>query len=151
VISSDRLLTFEIAGTLYALPIHGILEVAEKGRITCIPTLPVRTAGVMNWHGDALPVVAPGLVLEREEAPGAEPTLEAAEHVIVVSDRAGESAQLGIPVDRVHGLVDGTLRRGQGGGELIVERRRVRGRVVSVIDPRQWVARAQRVIESVAH
>jgi chemotaxis signal transduction protein len=150
VTAADRLLTFEIAGTIFALPIHGVLEVAEAGRITCIPTLPPHTAGVMNWHGDALPVVAPRLVLDREDGPDA-PTPLTAEHVVVVSDRSGESAMLGIPVDRVIGLVDGTSRRGSGGSELIVERRRVRGRVVSVLDPRQWVARAESVIESVAH
>jgi chemotaxis signal transduction protein len=150
VTASDRLLTFEIAGTIFALPIHGVLEVAEAGRITCIPTLPTDTAGVMNWHGDALPVVAPRRVLGREEEdPNPRPL--ATEHVVVVSDRSGESAVLGIPVDRVLGLVDGTTRRGQGGDELVVERRRVRGRVVSVLDPRQWVARAESVIQGATH
>ncbi|MGH0037100.1 MAG: chemotaxis protein CheW [Myxococcota bacterium] len=146
---SDRLLTFEIDGSIFALPIHGVLEVAEGGRITCIPTIASDTAGVMNWHGDALPVVAPRHVLGRE-APE-ERTALASEHVVVVSDRNGESALLGIPVDRVLGLVDGSVHRGQGGGELIVERRRVRGRVVSVLDPRQWVAQAESVIQSAAH
>ena len=141
--SEDRLLTFEVAGTIYALPIGGVIEVAEGGRVTCVPTLPADSAGVMTWHGDALPVVAPRHLFADDAI---ETRLET-EHVLVVSDRDGESARLGMPIDRVFGLVDGAGGR-RASGELIVERRRVRGRVVSVLDPGQLVARAEGVIES---
>ncbi len=151
--ASDRLLTFEIDGTIYALPIHGVLEVAEAGPVACVPTLPPDAAGVVNWHGDALPVVAPHRVLDRDErrrTDDAAPHGLESEHVVVVSDRSGESAQLGIPIDRVLGLVDGSIQRAKADGALVVERRRVRGRVVNVLDPAQWVARAKNVIENAA-
>jgi hypothetical protein len=69
--------------------------------------------------------------------------------VLVVSRRDDEPAQLGLPIDRVIGLVDGS-RRHRGGGRLIVERRPVEGRVVSVLDPRRLVERAMEVIGRVA-
>lgn len=139
--AADRLLTFDVGGVLYALPIHGVLEVAESGRVACVPTLPRQMAGVINWHGDALPVVSPELLLV--EGSEARESLET-DHVLVVPDAGGETAQLGLPVDRVVGLVDGSFRRGS--GDLVVERRRMRGRVVSVLDPRALLERAGRIV-----
>jgi hypothetical protein len=73
----------------------------------------------------------------------------AGRHVLVVSARDDEPAQLGIPIDRVIGLVDGP-RCPRGVGRLVVERRPVEGRVVSVLDPCRLVERAIEVIEQVA-
>ena len=53
----ERLLTFEIAGALFAMPITGVLEVAERSGTARIPTVPESIASVMNYRGDALPVV----------------------------------------------------------------------------------------------
>ncbi len=54
----ERLLTFEIAQSLYALPISGVVEVAEvDDDLAAIPTLPAEVGGVINFHGDALPVL----------------------------------------------------------------------------------------------
>ncbi|MCZ6784676.1 MAG: chemotaxis protein CheW [Proteobacteria bacterium] len=142
---ADRLLTFDVGGCVYALPIAGVLEVAEAAPMTCVPTLPRRCGGVMNWHGDALPVINPALLFD-----GVGTTLDAAEYVLVVSDRGDENARLGFPVDRVLGLVDGlpgSLSRAEAPAELVVERRPVEGRIVNVLDTRALVARAQRVIE----
>ena len=66
--------------------------------------------------------------------------------VLIVSARDDEPAQLGLPIDRVIGLIDG--EPGRGGGQLVVERRPVEGRVVNVLDPRRLVTRAHEVIES---
>jgi len=145
--TSDRLLSFEITGTVYALPIAEVLEVTQAERITCIPTLPRSAAGVMNWHGDALPVVSPRMVLD-EGGPVSEGDL-VLEHVLVVSDRPDAAARLGLPIDRVIGLVDG-VGSGMRGNDLVVERRPVDGRVVCVLDPRRLVARAEQVIEQQA-
>ena len=150
-----RLLTFEVGGAVYALPIASVLEVAEATSVTCVPSLAGRIGGVMNWHGDALPVLASRLLLV--EAPSTEDSApvpgEAAderfsvgEHVLVVSDRRDDSARMGLPIDRVIGLVDAGGLRGRPQG-LIVERRPVDGRVVSVLDPRRLVERAEQVIE----
>ena len=68
----ERLLTFEIAGHIYALPIDGILEVAEGSEPSVVPTLSAAHAGVMNWHGEALPVVAGQMLLEATSPPDGE-------------------------------------------------------------------------------
>lgn len=159
---AERLLTFEVRAAVYALPIAEVHEVAEAQRICCVPTIARDQVGIMNWHGDALPVVSAPLLLEvcDDESPPEEPPAGLAEdrlerrvlegqHVLVVSARDDEAARLGMPIDRVIGLVDGPRWR-RGGGRLVVERRSVEGRVVSVLDPRRLVARAAEVIERVA-
>jgi len=100
--SQNRLLTFEIGSSLFALPIGAVYEVAEMAELACIPTLPRDVAGVINYRGDALPVVRRERLLE----PGAG-ALEAPQHVLVISDRAGSPPCLGLEVDRVLGFVDG--------------------------------------------
>ena len=165
---SERFLTFEVESSVYALPIAEVHEVAQATRICCVPTISRELVGVMNWHGDALPVVSTPLLLDGcEDIPCAEGDVGEAEdcdiqdepagtvsvlggaHVLVVSSRDDEQAQLGLPIDRVIGLVDGPRRR-RGGGRLVVERRPVEGRVVSVLDPRRLVARATELIERVS-
>ena len=154
----------------YALPIAEVHEVAETVRICCVPTISQDLVGVMNWHGDALTIVATSLLFdgleieglaaedpsddegdevtqtrESVEPPAASAGL-AAPHVLVVSGRVDEPACLGLPIDRVIGLVDGVRRRREG-RRLVVERRPVDGRVVNVLDPRRLVLRATEVIE----
>ena len=54
--AEGRLLTFELGGSLYALPIGCIVEVAEAGALACIPTLPPDTpAGVPHGPVDGPP------------------------------------------------------------------------------------------------
>ena len=72
-LESIRLITFEVGGTCYGLPIGDVLEVAEIGRICCVPTLPPTLGGVMNHHGDALPVVRPAALFEVDAADLPEP------------------------------------------------------------------------------
>jgi chemotaxis signal transduction protein len=159
IANADRLLTFEVGASLYALPIESVLEVAEADRLTCVPGVSERVAGVMNWHGDPLPIVASRLLLTgggtndpedlRMPGPtvgdeGMAPILR--EQVLVVSDRAEEAGRLGMSVDRVVGLVEGRAGpvRSQ---HVVVERRPMDGRVVSVLDPHRLVARAEEIIE----
>jgi chemotaxis signal transduction protein len=170
---AERFLTFEVESAVYALPIAEVHEVAEVKQICCVPTIGRDLVGVMNWHGDALPVVSTPVLLQGpdEVEPGEDEALEereesevegavqaeaetpsrtlAGQHVLVVSSRDDEPAQLGLPIDRVIGLVDGPRRR-RGGGRLVVERRPVEGRVVSVLDPRRLVELATQVIERIA-
>jgi purine-binding chemotaxis protein CheW len=137
----ERLLTFEVAGEFYALPIGGVLEVAEVGPMTCIPTLPTRIGRVMNYHGDALPVVSCCSLFEIDES-----RLSGPSNVLVLTDRNSDVARLGIPVDRVLGLVDGAAAESKG-AEPIAERRSIQGRMANVIDPPCLVAYAREVIE----
>lgn len=137
----ERLLTFEVGSSLYALPIECVLEVAEVGELACIPTLPAAIGGVVNLHGDALPVI------RRAELFGvAEEGLPAPAHLLVVAGRSDGVARLGVPVDRTVGLVDG-CGAASGSGELVALRRPLGDRVLAILDPRVLVARAREAIE----
>jgi len=140
--AEDRLLTFELAGDLYAIPIAGVLEVANAGRVTSIPTLPTSVGGVINYHGDALPVLNCASLFDVNDA-----ELGETGTILVISERVGQSARLGIHIDRVLGLVDGAAAAMSGAKE-IAERRSIQGRVASVLDPQRLVSRARDVIES---
>jgi len=140
--AEERLLTFEVAGDFYAMPIAGVLEVAEAGRLTCIPTLPTRIGGVINHHGDALPVINCASLFDVNEADLGEPEI-----ILVIGGGTGEAAQLGIPIDRVLGLVDGAAAA-LPGAKAVAERRSIQGRVASVLDPERLVSQARNVIES---
>lgn len=151
----DRLLMFLFEDVRYALPIAWVVEVAEKDRVTSVPSLALPIGGVMNWHGEALPLIATELLLgrHRDEAGatpfGAATTVGyAQDQILVVADKPGSLARLGMPVDRVIGLVPGQgydARKGEG---LVVERRPVDGRIVHILDPVALVARGAEVIES---
>ena len=71
-VAGQRLLTFEIGAAVYALPIADVLEVAEVAPMACIPTLSRQVAGVVNHHGDALPVMSREALFELNtgELPG---------------------------------------------------------------------------------
>jgi chemotaxis signal transduction protein len=137
----DRLLTFEVGSALYALPIAGVLEVAEVGAMACIPTLSRKVGGVVNHHGDALPVIRRSSLFEVEESELPEPT-----HLLVVADLPWGGAHLGLPVDRVVGLAEGRGARSRG-SHLVAERRPIDGRLAGILDPQRLVERAREVIE----
>lgn len=137
-----RLLTFEIAGAAYALPIADVLEVSEVSRTACIPTLPPSVAGVVNHHGDALPVVSCQALFGAQEGPASEPT-----HLLVIGEGAlGESGRLGLPVDRVLGLASlgEPVPRN---GALVAARRPIDGRIVHILCTGRLLARAAQAIE----
>ena len=159
VSDADRLLTFQFEDVNYALPIAWVVEVAEKDRVTGVPSLALPVGGVMNWHGEALPLVATELLLgrDRDEAGatpfGAATTVGyAQEQILVISSAANRGARLGMPVDRVVGLVDGGGDpKGRLGENVVIERRPVDGRIVHILDPMTLVARGEEVIESATH
>ena len=135
-----RLVLFEVAGSAYALPIADVLEVADWAPPAAIPTLTPAIAGVVNHHGDALPVVSREALLETEAI------ATAPENLLVLGSRGAESGRLGIPVDRVIGLADAPIGVPEAEG-IVVERRPVRGRIVAVLDAARLLEKAARVIE----
>ena len=140
--ATDRLLTFEIAGALFALPISDVLEVAEPSGEACIPSVPAEVACVMTYRGDALPVVRRERILTLEETPGD----ERPENLLVISDRTTAAPRLGLEVDRVLGLEDSPAVRSRD-GSVVAERRPMAGRVACILDPARVVERAREVIE----
>jgi chemotaxis signal transduction protein len=137
--ADGRLLAFELAGTLFALPISGVVEVAEIARIAPVPMLPRETFGVVNHHGDALPVVFGGALLSLATA--SSPT-----HLLVLAGDADDPERYGLPVDRVVGLVTGGTAPART-TELVAERRPHEGRLMSVLDPRRLLARASELVD----
>ncbi len=138
---TGRLLAFEVAGSLYALPIGCVVEVSEVEPLACIPTLPAEVGGVMNHHGDALPVLRRGVLLGVTEDELPEPA-----HVLAVTARASGGPRVGVPVDRIVGFVDGAPATARG-EDPVAERRAVEDRVLFVLDPQRLVARAKDQIE----
>ncbi len=139
--TQERLLTFEVGGSIYALPIACVLEVAEVATMACIPMFPPTTAGAINHHGDALPVMRRGALLDVREAELPEPA-----HILVITAGPTDGARLGMPVDRIVGLVDGPGAVAHG-SDAVAERRQIDDRVVSILDPERLMARAREEIE----
>ena len=142
---SQRLMIFEVSDESFALPISAILEVVEQSGVRGVPTLPKEKGGVMNWHGEALPVIAPHLLLDGEAME--ERANDEVQPFLVVTDRPEGGRQLGLPIDSVRGLVDGECGRPQG-EEVIVEKRPLDGHVVSIVNPQRLLARAEEVIQT---
>jgi len=139
----SRMLAFELGGALFALPISGVVEVAESARIAPVPMLPRASFGVVNHHGDALPVVFGSGLLEFSGA-------SAPTHLLVLAGDADDPDRYGLPVDRIVGLVAGEAKVARGESP-VAERRQHEGRVMSVIDPRRLMACAlARVEESMS-
>jgi chemotaxis signal transduction protein len=141
----ERLLAFEVGGTAYAVPIADVSEVTELGRISAVPTLPQQVGGVMNHQGDALPVLFRSALFDVAADSLVEP-----QHVLVLAQNQDDRGALGVPVDRVLGLVDGAGGVARG-ADAVVERRPIDGRVVTVLDARRLLERAAETIEKSVH
>ena len=139
--TATRLILFEVGGAPYALPIGDVLEVRERGEHIAIPSLPPGVAGVVNYHGEALPVISAEALFEGVDGP------PNSEHLLVLTARDREAGQLGLPVDRVLGLADAPLGSGATGG-WIRERLALRGRVVGVLDAERTLERAEGIFQS---
>lgn len=138
----SRLVTFEVAQTIYGVPIADVIEVAEVTAPACVPTLPPSRVGVVNHHGDALPVVSRGLAFQADES-----ALAAPQHLLVLGERDGDGARVGLPVDRVLGLVDAGSDMAAPSQGLVVERRPVGGRLVHVLSTSRLLARVAESVE----
>lgn len=137
--AESRMLAFELGNTLFALPISGVVEVAERARVAPVPLLPRASFGVVNHHGDALPVVFGGALLEfgGESAPT---------RLLVLAGDADDPDRYGLPVDRILGLVPGSAAHSHSESP-VAERRPHEGRVLNVLDPRRLLARASALVE----
>ena len=140
--SGERLLSFEIQGQLFAMPISDVLEVADMSDRSCVPSVPRTLACVVNYRGDALPVVRREHLLEIQ--PESDDT--SAEHILVLTDSRTNTACLGLDVDRVLGFIDGPGAKARGSNP-VAERRPEQGRVAHILDPARLIERARNVIE----
>src|SRR5436190_24269224 len=85
-------------GEHYALPVDGVLEVAEVTQVTPVPGAPAAILGVANLRGQIIPVVDLALLLglRARYAPAR----------IVVAEQAGRRAGLAVETVTDVGLVD---------------------------------------------
>lgn len=140
IVSPGRLLAFELAGCLYALPIADVAEVAEVGELAAVPMLPRAVGGVMNHHGDAL-LVMDGCVLLERTRDATRP-----QHLLILARDPDDPDRFGVPVDRIHGLVDGPPVAARGPSP-IAARRPLGDRLLHVLDPRRLLERAAATVE----
>ena len=137
---SDRLLAFELGGALYALPIMDVAEVTDVPDIAAVPMLSREIGGVVNYHGDALPIVFGSALLELEERDGHH-------HLLVLARDVDDPKRYGLPVDHIHGLIDGQPGHTRTPGSVVCERRPHGERLMSVLDPEELFERAVSMIE----
>ena len=135
--ASTRLILFEVAEAVYAFPIADVLEVLENCTRAGIPTIAPAVGGVVNHHGEALPVISAGALFG---APSGE--IEA-DHLLVLGGIGTEAGQLGVPVERVLGLADAELDDAPG-PTWIRDRITLDNRVVAVLDAARCLDRAER-------
>ena len=115
---------------------------ARSSERSCIPSVPRSLACVVNYRGDALPVVRREHLLDV----GAEEEDGAAEHILVLTDSRTDTARLGLDVDRVLGFIEGPGAKARG-DDPVAERRPEQGRVANILDPARLIERARNVIE----
>ncbi len=136
----DRLLAFELCGSLYALPIAEIAEVTELHELASVPMVHRRVGGVVNHHGDAVPIVYGDALLEVEQG-----TYADERPLLILARDPDDPNRYGVPVDKIEGLIEGPPSVARGSGP-IAERRPHEGRMVCVLDPARLLDRAKEVI-----
>jgi len=126
-----QLLTFEIAGTPYAVPVERVREIVRIRPITPVPRVPIEVRGVISLRGEIVEVVHLRRRLELEPV---EPTRKT--RIIVVSSETGQVA--GILVDSVREVLrvsENTINPASSGETNCVEALCVRGdEFVSLVD-----------------
>ncbi len=139
---SERLLAFELCDALYALPIADVAEVAELDQLASVPMVHHRVGGVVNHHGDAVPIVFGDALFgaHRSRYPIERPLL-------ILAKDPDDPDRYGVPVDRILGLIDGPPAHALE-ADPVAERRPLDGRMVSVLDPKRLLERAAEVISN---
>lgn len=97
----EQQLAFRVAGKSYCVPARRVLEIGRKPVLTRVPNAPSSLAGLMNFHGAAIPVVRLAVLLKDSEDEPAAPDL----NVIIYDDQT--------PVAL---LVDGVQRLNEAAG-----------------------------------
>ncbi len=138
---TERLLLFEVAGAVYSFLIRDVLEVVEIEPVVGVPMLRKEVGGVMNHHGDALPVIRRSVLFDLTGADEMAP-----QHVLVLAGHSEDVAGvLGVPVDRVLGIAN-SLVPIYPSGEFITERFPLDNRLVSVLDTQCVIEHAREII-----
>jgi len=113
-----------VTGEQYALPVGGVLEVAERGEITPVPGAPPEVVGVKNFHGQVIPVIdlASRLGLDRDT-----------DAALIVVAQEGEH-QAGLAVDEVLEVGEIPETSNETESELLAGAVAIEGSLVGVVD-----------------
>ncbi|MBW2241357.1 MAG: chemotaxis protein CheW [Deltaproteobacteria bacterium] len=136
----DRLLAFELCGALYAVPITDVAEVTELHQLASVPMVHHQVGGVVNYHGDAVPIVFGDALLQTER-----PHYLSGRPLLILARDPDDPNRYGVPVDKIVGLIDGPAAHALD-ADPVAERRPHAGRMVSVLDPKRLLERAMEVI-----
>ncbi len=95
-------LSFELAGSTYAVPILRVREILQIEAVTRIPSVPVSIRGVINLRGSVVPVVDLARKLGLRETPVTRRTC-----ILIVETGAGRDESVGgILADSVSEVVE---------------------------------------------
>jgi purine-binding chemotaxis protein CheW len=98
-----QLLTFQLAGEVYALDLLRVREIIQYQAPTRVPHAPPAVRGVMNLRGSVLPVVDLAVVFR---LPPGEVTRRTCVVVVEVRREEGDTLVVGIVADRVEQVID---------------------------------------------
>lgn len=96
-----RLISVQVAGSLYGLRVEEVQEVIGLRPLTRIFHAPPAMAGVTSLRGDVLPVIDLALLLGAEASRS-----EADARIVVVRETSGQKRRAGLRIDRLGGLRD---------------------------------------------
>jgi len=100
--SSDRYLTFQLGGEVFALPILDVTEIIEYRSLTVVPMMPVFVRGVINLRGRVVPVID---IAARFGRGGTQVARRTGIVIVEVAIGEDETHHLGIMVDAVNKVV----------------------------------------------
>lgn len=139
--SCERFVVFQIGEQAYGLHITSVREVEKAGRVTPVPGAPPMIHGLINLHGEILPLIDPRPLLAlpaREGASGG---------YLVVVRNSGEEGAVAWLVDGLGGMALVDRERvaaagGQGradsiGSAAVAGTARHRGRLLTLLDARR--------------
>jgi purine-binding chemotaxis protein CheW len=93
-----QFVTFSLAGTEYAVPIHNVTEIAYTPEVTSLPNVPHWIRGVANLRGDLVSLIDLRVFFGLEQAPHSDSSR------MLVGRTTNEDLSAGLLVDRAHGI-----------------------------------------------
>ena len=126
-----QLLTFEVAGTPYAVPVERVREIVRIRPITPVPHVPTEVRGVISLRGEIIEVVDMRRRFNLEPVEPARST-----RIVVVHSENGKVAGMLVDaVNEVYRVREDAIRPGSGSESGAVESLCVRGEeFVSLLD-----------------
>jgi len=96
------LLSFKVQDDMFAVDAHKVMHILEvPPTITPVPNVPYHMLGVINLHGNIIPVVNMRALMNREGIPSG---VDAC--IVVINPTGDKDSRLGILVDHVQEVIE---------------------------------------------